>query len=72
MRVHTSRAVDAHGTLDMVVNNAGYGLFGMVEEATEAQVRAQLEVNFFGALRVTQAVAPVGRQLSLRGDRTSG
>jgi NAD(P)-dependent dehydrogenase (short-subunit alcohol dehydrogenase family) len=56
-----SRAVDAFGALDVVVNNAGYGLFGMVEETTEAQARAQLETNFFGALWVTQAVAPVLR-----------
>jgi NAD(P)-dependent dehydrogenase (short-subunit alcohol dehydrogenase family) len=44
--------------LDVVVNNAGYGLFGMVEEVSEAQARAQLETNFFGALWVTQAALP--------------
>jgi NAD(P)-dependent dehydrogenase (short-subunit alcohol dehydrogenase family) len=49
------------GGLDVVVNNAGYGLFGAVEEATEAQARAQLETNLFGALWVTQAVLPVLR-----------
>ncbi len=46
------------GQLDVVVNNAGYGLFGMVEEVSEAQARAQLETNFFGALWVTQAALP--------------
>ncbi|WP_033345011.1 SDR family NAD(P)-dependent oxidoreductase [Catenuloplanes japonicus] len=54
-------AVSAFGRLDVVVNNAGYGLFGMVEETTEAQARAQMEVNFFGALWVTQAVVPILR-----------
>ncbi|BCJ54447.1 short-chain dehydrogenase/reductase [Actinoplanes sp. NBRC 14428] len=49
------------GRLDVVVNNAGYGLFGMVEEATEEQARAQLETNFFGALWVTQAALPILR-----------
>lgn len=44
--------------IDVVVNNAGYGLFGMVEELTEEEVRAQLETNFFGALWVTQAFLP--------------
>ncbi|MGW3097089.1 SDR family NAD(P)-dependent oxidoreductase [Streptomyces sp. NPDC001102] len=52
------RAVDAFGHLDVVVNNAGYGLFGMVEETTEEQARAQLETNLFGPLWVTQAALP--------------
>ncbi len=49
------------GGLDVVVNNAGYGLFGAVEDVTEEQARAQMETNFFGALWVTQAVLPVLR-----------
>jgi len=52
------QAVAAFGRLDIVVNNAGGLLFGMVEEATEEQVRAHFDVNFFGALWVTQAVIP--------------
>ncbi|MEU4399019.1 SDR family NAD(P)-dependent oxidoreductase [Micromonospora orduensis] len=56
-----SRAAETFGQLDVVVNNAGFGLFGMVEETTEEQARAQLETNFFGALWVTQAVLPVLR-----------
>jgi NAD(P)-dependent dehydrogenase (short-subunit alcohol dehydrogenase family) len=56
-----ARAAETFGRLDVVVNNAGYGLFGMIEETTEAQARAQLETNFFGALWVTQAVLPVLR-----------
>ncbi|MFD5383594.1 SDR family NAD(P)-dependent oxidoreductase [Streptomyces sp. NPDC127074] len=53
-----ARAVEHFGSLDVVVNNAGYGLFGMVEEVTEAAARAQLETNLFGALWVTRAVLP--------------
>ncbi len=45
-------------SLDVVINNAGYGLFGMIEEVSEAQARAQMETNFFGALWVTQAALP--------------
>jgi NAD(P)-dependent dehydrogenase (short-subunit alcohol dehydrogenase family) len=48
--------------LDVVVNNAGYGLFGAVEEITEQQLREQLEVNLFGVLHVTQAVLPILRE----------
>lgn len=51
-------AVTAFGRLDIVVNNAGGLLYGMVEEATEEQVRAHFDVNFFGAVWVTQAVIP--------------
>ena len=50
------------GRLDIVVNNAGYGHFGMIEELTEAEIRAQMETNFFGALWVTQAALPVMRE----------
>jgi NAD(P)-dependent dehydrogenase (short-subunit alcohol dehydrogenase family) len=49
------------GQLDVVVNNAGYGLFGTIEEITEEQARAQIDTNLFGALWVTQAALPILR-----------
>ncbi len=55
-------AYERFGRLDVVVNNAGYGHFGLVEEITEAQARAQLETNLFGALWVTQAALPFLRE----------
>jgi len=67
----TDRAADiaavqqahAHfGRLDVVVNNAGYGHFGFIEEITEAEARAQFDTNVFGALWVTQAAIPLMRE----------
>jgi len=56
------RAHDHFGRLDVIVNNAGYGVAGAVEELTEAQARRQIEVNVFGALWVTQAALPLLRE----------
>lgn len=55
-------AHDHFGRLDIVVNNAGYGQYGFVEELSEAEARAQMETNFFGALWVTQAALPYLRE----------
>ncbi|MEZ7124601.1 SDR family oxidoreductase [Nonomuraea sp. AD125B] len=51
-------AAEHFGRLDIVVNNAGTMSSGMIEEFTEAEARAQLDVNFFGAMWVCQAVLP--------------
>ncbi|QUQ64760.1 SDR family oxidoreductase [Kutzneria sp. CA-103260] len=57
------RQAHAHfGRLDIVVNNAGYGHFGFIEEITEDEARAQFETNLFGALWVTQAAIPLMRE----------
>jgi NAD(P)-dependent dehydrogenase (short-subunit alcohol dehydrogenase family) len=53
-----AQAHEHFGRLDVVVNNAGYGQFGMVEELSEAEARAQIETNLFGALWITQAALP--------------
>jgi NAD(P)-dependent dehydrogenase (short-subunit alcohol dehydrogenase family) len=55
------QAHEHFGRLDIVINNAGYGHFGLVEELSEQDVRAQLETNLFGALWVTQAALPFMR-----------
>ncbi len=54
-------AHERFGRLDVVVNNAGYGLFGTIEEVSESEARAQIETNLFGALWVTQAALPFMR-----------
>ncbi|MGC9319858.1 MAG: SDR family NAD(P)-dependent oxidoreductase [Armatimonadota bacterium] len=50
------------GRLDGLVNNAGYGLLGMVEEPTVEEARRQLEVNYFGGHRMCRAVLPIMRE----------
>jgi NAD(P)-dependent dehydrogenase (short-subunit alcohol dehydrogenase family) len=57
-----AQAHERFGRLDVVVNNAGYGLFGTIEEVSEDQARAQLETNLFGALWVTKAALPILRE----------
>ncbi|MEU6494367.1 SDR family NAD(P)-dependent oxidoreductase [Streptomyces sp. NPDC046984] len=56
-----AHAHEHFGRLDVVVNNAGYGLFGTIEEVSEDEARAQIETNLFGALWVTKAALPILR-----------
>jgi NAD(P)-dependent dehydrogenase (short-subunit alcohol dehydrogenase family) len=55
-------AVERFGGIDVLVNNAGRGLLGAVEEASDAEVRAVYDTNVFGLLAVTRAVLPVLRR----------
>ncbi len=57
-----AKAKDFLGKIDVVINNAGYGLFGAIEETSEAEARGQIETNVFGLLWVTQAVLPILRE----------
>jgi len=67
-----ARAHSRLGSLDVVVNNAGYGLFGMVEEVTEEQARQQVDTNLLGkAMGVPSQLLSV-RQRASTGSSTSG
>lgn len=56
-----SKVHQRFGRIDVAINNAGYGLFGAIEEISEQEARDQMETNLFGALWVTQAVLPIMR-----------
>lgn len=52
------RALAEHGHIDVLVNNAGFGFIGAVEETSEDELRDLMEVMFFGAIRLTRLVLP--------------
>ena len=54
-------AIARFGRIDILVNNAGYGLVGAVEETSDAELRAILDTNFFGAMALIRAALPVLR-----------
>ncbi|MDW0120899.1 MAG: SDR family oxidoreductase [Nitrososphaeraceae archaeon] len=50
------------GRIDVLINNAGYGMFGPVEEITTQEVKKQFETNFFGTIRLIKAIVPIMRK----------
>jgi len=61
VRAAVSRVAKESGRLDNLVNNAGFGLLGTVEEATDAEILRQFDVNVFGVGRLCRAVLPLMR-----------
>lgn len=62
VRQAVQTVAERFGRLDVLVNNAGFGFAGAIEEASEAEIRAVFEANFFGTIALTQAFLPLFRQ----------
>lgn len=62
VRDAVNSALDTFGRIDVLINNAGYGSLGAIEEVRDEAIRYQFETNVFGALNVTRAVLPHLRQ----------
>jgi NAD(P)-dependent dehydrogenase (short-subunit alcohol dehydrogenase family) len=62
VRNAVNAALDTFGRIDVLVNNAGYGALGAIEEFTDEAIRHQFETNVFGALDVMRVVLPVMRK----------
>jgi NAD(P)-dependent dehydrogenase (short-subunit alcohol dehydrogenase family) len=62
VRDAVKKAIDHFGKLDIVLNNAGYGIVGAIEEVSDAEARKQYDTNVFGLLNVVRAVLPFLRK----------
>lgn len=58
IKTAVEKSIDRFGQIDVLVNNAGIGYFGAIEESEELEVRKMFEINFFGLANVTKAVLP--------------
>lgn len=62
VRMAVEKAIEIMGSIDVLVNNAGYAVSGPIEETSIEEVKDQLDTNFFGVVRTTQAVLPHMRE----------
>lgn len=62
IKIAVKKILGDTGRIDVLINNAGYGMFGPVEEITTQEVKKQFETNFFGTIRLIKAIVPIMRK----------
>ena len=67
-----SAAVEQFGRIDVLCNNAGYGLYGDTEALTEEQMRGQMETNFWGPLGLTREAVRIFREVNPKSGSMGG
>lgn len=62
IKLTVKKILNDTGRIDVLINNAGYGMFGPIEEITTQEIKKQFETNFFGAIRLIKAIVPIMRK----------
>ena len=61
IRIAIQKIISDSGRIDILINNAGYGMFGPIEEISIEEIKEQFETNFFGTIRLIKAIVPIMR-----------
>lgn len=62
IRIAIQKIISDSGRIDILINNAGYGMFGPIEEISIEEIKEQFETNFFGTIRLIKAIVPIMRK----------
>ncbi len=62
IRIAIQKIISESGRIDILINNAGYGMFGPIEEISIKEIKEQFETNFFGTIRLIKAIVPIMRK----------
>lgn len=62
IRIAIQKIISESGGIDILINNAGYGMFGPIEKISIKEIKEQFETNFFGTIRLIKAIVPIMRK----------